>query len=131
MVGIRSFPFGTRPIFRGYVSFREGKICCHLFFLYLEAIFPIYFPQGARKNFSVSPSHHTLSRYRSSQSCEHGEPCINHGSVEEMAKYLKGNYYWRYIPIFHGKTMIIMGPVAFKMGLGKVDRHGWASYFTQ
>ncbi len=25
MVGIRSFPFGARPFFRGYVSFREGK----------------------------------------------------------------------------------------------------------
>ena len=25
MVGRRSFPFGARPICRGYVSFREGK----------------------------------------------------------------------------------------------------------
>ncbi len=29
MVGIRSFPFGSRPILRGYVSFRECKDPCN------------------------------------------------------------------------------------------------------
>ena len=72
------------------VSFREGQVCCHLFCLYLaSAIFPMS-ARCSQKITISSPSHHTLSRYRSSQSCEHGGPCINHGSVEEMAKYLKG-----------------------------------------
>ena len=37
MVGIRSFPFGARPIFRGYVSFRECKCLKSVlqFYMYL------------------------------------------------------------------------------------------------
>ena len=31
MVGRRSFPFGARPIFRYYLSFKEGKVDHHLF----------------------------------------------------------------------------------------------------